>query len=97
MSLQIQSGNTEAAILARLIQSRTEMDSHVARYLLSLAFEPEDVERMNVLASRARDEGISPEEEAELDSYLHVGNLLTIVQSKARVYLKTHDVTPSFQ
>jgi hypothetical protein len=87
----VQPRNTEAAILARLIQSRTEMDSHVARYLLSLAFEPEDVERMNLLAARARDGDISSEEETELDSYLHVGNLLTIMQSKARVYLKTHD------
>jgi DNA-binding FadR family transcriptional regulator len=90
MGLQTtQQRNTEAAILARLIQSRTEMDSHVARYLLSLAFEPEDVERMNLLAARARDGNMAPEDAAELDSYLHVGNLLTIMQSKARVYLKT--------
>jgi hypothetical protein len=36
----VQPGNTQAAILARLIQARIEMDSHVARYLLSLTFEP---------------------------------------------------------
>ncbi len=87
----VQPGNTEAAILARLIQARTEMDSHVARYLLSLAFEPEDVERMNLLAARSRDGELSPEEAAELDSYIHVGNLLSIVQSRARLYLKTHE------
>jgi hypothetical protein len=98
MSLQIvQPRNTESTILARLIQSRTEMDSHVARYLLSLTFEPEDVDRMNVLAARSRDGEISPEEETELDSYLHVGNLLTIVQSKARVYLRTHEGSASPQ
>ena len=85
MGLQIQQRNTEAAILARLIQSKTEMDSHVARYLLSLDFEPEDVDRMNLLAERAREGALSAEEEAELDSYLHVGNLLTIMQSKSRV------------
>jgi DNA-binding FadR family transcriptional regulator len=95
MGLQIQPRNTEAAILARLIQSRTEMDSHVARYLLSLDFEPEDVERMNLLAERAREGGLSADEEAELDSYLHVGNLLTIMQSKSRVYLRTQEGTPS--
>ena len=77
MGLQIQQRNTEAAILARLIQSRTAMDSHIARYLLSLDFEPEDVDRMN--------------------SYLHVGNLLTIMQSKSRVYLRTQEGTPSPQ
>ena len=97
MGLQIQQRNTEAAILARLIQSRTEMDSHVARYLLSLDFEPEDVDRMNLLAERAREGGLSADEEAELDSYLHVGNLLTIMQSKSRVYLRAQEGTPSPQ
>ncbi len=91
MSAQIQPRNTEAAILARLIQSRTEMDSHVARYLLSLDFEPGDVERMNLLAERARQGDLSGDEAAELDSYLHVGNLLAIMQSKSRVYLRAHE------
>lgn len=87
----VQPRNTEAAILARLIESRTEIDSHVAKYLLSLDFQPDDVERMNLLGARSRAGLLSPDEEAELDSYLHVGNLLTIVQSKARVYLKTQE------
>lgn len=71
------------------------MDSHVARYLLSLDFEPEDVDRMNLLAERARGGGLSADEEAELDSYLHVGNLLTILQSRSRIYLRTQEDTPS--
>lgn len=87
----VQPGNTEAAILSRLIQARTEMDSHIARYLLSLTFEPADVERMNLLAGRSRGGELSAEEAAELDSYIHVGNLLSIIQSKARLYLKTHE------
>jgi hypothetical protein len=94
MGLEIRQRNTEAAILARLIQSRTEMDSHVARYLLSLDFEPDDVDRMNLLAERARDGELSADEEAELDSYLHVGNLLTIMQSRSRVFLRTQQGTP---
>jgi hypothetical protein len=97
MDLQIQPRNTEAAILARLIQSRTEMDSHVARFLLSLDFEPEDVDHMNLLAERARESGLSAGEEAELASYLHMGNLLTIMQSQARAYLRTHEGRPPTQ
>jgi hypothetical protein len=88
MSTQAASSNTEAAILARLIQSRDEMNHEVAQYLLSIDFSPSDVERMNVLSQAARDGTLSPEESSELDSYLHVGNLLAIIQSKARVYLK---------
>lgn len=73
------------------------MDSHIARYLLSLDFEPEDVDRINLLAERAREGGLSADEELELDSYLHVGNLLTIMQSRSRVYMRTQEVTPSPQ
>ena len=73
------------------------MDSHIARYLLSLDFEPEEVDRMNLLAERAREGGLSADEELELDSYLHVGNLLTIMQSRSRVYMRTQEVTPSPQ
>jgi hypothetical protein len=89
--------NTEAAIMARLIQSRTEMDAHVARYLLSFDFEPDDIRRMNLLAERAQAGNLSQEEAAELDSYLHVGNLLTMMQSKARRFLREQNDAPSRQ
>jgi hypothetical protein len=91
MSSQVASQNTEAAIFARLIQARSEMSHDVARYLLSFDFEPDDIARMNLLAERAREGNLSDEDTAELDSYMHVGNLLTIMQSKARAYLKIQD------
>jgi hypothetical protein len=62
------------------------MTREVAQYLPSFDFEPDDAARMNFLSGRAREGRLSAEEAAELDSYLHVGNLLTIMQSKARVY-----------
>ena len=89
MSTQTATPNTEAAILARLIQSREEMNCEIAQYLLAFDFSPSDIERMNFLSEAARNGTLSPEETAELDSYLHVGNLLTIMQSKARLYLKS--------
>ena len=52
---------------------------------------------MDSLAARASHGDISPEEATELDSYLHVGNLLTIMRSRARVYLKVHEASPSSQ
>ena len=88
MSSQVVTPNTEAAILARLIQARDSMSRDVAEYLLSIDFENSDVERMNSLAERAREGNLTPEEAAELDSYLHVGSLLSIMQSKARRLLQ---------
>ncbi len=65
--------NTEAAILARLIQARDSMSRDVAEYLVSIDFENSDIERMNILAERAREGNLTAEESAELDTYLHVG------------------------
>jgi hypothetical protein len=83
------SPNTEAAILARLIQARDSRSREVAEYLLSIDFDAGDLERMNRLGERAREGNLTAEETAELDSYLHVGSLLSILQSKARRLLKS--------
>jgi len=88
MSSQLIAPNTEAAIWARLLQAKESRSREVAEYLVSLDFEASDLERMNVLAEGARAGTLTPEETAELDSYLHVGSLLSIVQSKARRLLR---------
>ncbi len=89
MSPQVINPNTEATILGRLIQARASMSREVAEYLLSIDFDVSDTERMNVLAERAREGNLTPQESAELDSYLHVGSLLSDLQSKARRHLKS--------
>jgi hypothetical protein len=89
MSSQIITPNTEAAILGRLIQAKDNMSRDVAEYLLSIDFADDDTERMNVLAERAREGNLTAEEAAELDRYLHVGSLLSILQSKAGRFLKS--------
>jgi hypothetical protein len=91
MSSQLVTPNTEAAILARLIPPKEKLSREVAQYLLSIDFESSDVERMNRLAELARDGNLTAEENAELDSYLHVGNLLSILQSKARRLLQSEN------
>ena len=40
--------------------------------------------RMNELSELARQGKLTSQEQAELDSYLHVGNLLAVIQSKGR-------------
>jgi hypothetical protein len=94
MTSQTVSTNTEAAILARLLQSRKNMSRDVAEYLLSIDFEAGDIERMNMLSERAREGTLTGEETAELDSYLHVGSLLAILQSRARRFLKSDGALP---
>lgn len=85
MSSHSASANTEAAILARLIQiEQEELSRGAAEFLLSLRFDDRDTARMNELSELARQGKLSSEEQAELDSYLHVGNLLAVVQSKSR-------------
>jgi hypothetical protein len=97
MSSQVINPNTEAAILARLIQARDSSSREVAEYLLSIDFDAGDLDRMNRLSERAREGDLTVEEAAELDSYLHVGSLLSILQSKARRLLKSESPTPSRQ
>jgi hypothetical protein len=78
----------EPVIWARLMQSqKSEIPPEVARYLLSVEFGEGDRERMRYLADQSEEGALTPEEEAEFDSYLHVGNLLAVMQSKARVVL----------
>lgn len=89
MSSEVVTPNTEAAILGRLIESRGSMSRDVAGYLLTIDFDADETDRMNLLAERARQGNLSPEEGAELDSCLHVGSLLSILHSKARRLLKS--------
>jgi len=78
----------EPVIWARLIQAQNQAISpEVARYLLAIGFGESDRQRMEYLADRSEAGALTREEEAEYDSYLHVGNLLAIMQSKARTVL----------
>jgi hypothetical protein len=81
--------NTEAGILARLIRTRQDdLPRDAANYLLSLRFDDSDLSRMNELSERARAGTLAAADEAELDSYIHVSNLLAVMQSKARRSLR---------
>jgi hypothetical protein len=79
----------EPAIWARLIQMPKERISQdTARYLLSIQFGQADRARMEELADRSEAGALTADEEAELDSYLHVANLLTVMHSEARLALR---------
>jgi hypothetical protein len=85
MNSQFVGHNTEAGILARLIETRQEdLSRDAANYLLSVRFDDDDVSRMNELSESARAGTLATTEAAELDSYIHVSNLIAVMQSKAR-------------
>jgi hypothetical protein len=85
MNSQVTNPNTEAAILARLIQTeQQELPRGAAEYLLSIRFGDRDTARMNELSELPRQGNLTNDEQAELDSYIHVGNLLAVMQSKGR-------------
>src|SRR5437899_1311035 len=89
MSTRTITENTEAAILARVIEvDEFELTPDVARYLLSMHLPDADRDRVDELSAKARSGLLTEAEEAELDSYLHIGSLLGVMQSRARRLLK---------
>ena len=96
MSSQVITPNTEAAILARIIQTdERELTPDAARYLLAMRLPSSHEDRVNELSAKARAGSLTEVESQELDSYLHIGSLLAVMQSKARQLLK--HVPPSQQ
>ncbi len=86
---------SEAAIFSRVLEPEKPMLSDdAARSILALDFAPADRERMNALAAKARAGALSPAEDEELENFLRVGDLLAIMQSKARRTLRNGDTQP---
>jgi len=79
----------EPVIWARLLEGRKDdISPEAARYLLSIEFGESDRARMEELAERSEAGVLTQQEEAEFDGYLHIGNLLAVMQSKARIALR---------
>jgi hypothetical protein len=78
-----------AGIFARLWDApENRMSPKVARYVLKLGFPEGDRARMHELAVKNQAGKFSAEEREELFSYVTVGNILALLQSKARRRLK---------
>jgi hypothetical protein len=71
------------------------LSAEAARGIMRLDFSGADRERMNELAARNREGRISPAEEQELSNYIRVGQILGILQSKARRSLPRQEQTPT--
>lgn len=85
----VNSGMSEAAIFGRIFaDGKHTLTPGLARHILDLGFSADDTARMHELAVKNQEGRISPEELQELDAYIKVGDLLAILQSKARKRLR---------
>ena len=80
--------DAEAKLWARLLKSQPDdLTPETAKYFLRLGFTGQDQNRMQELASRSEQGTLTPTEAREFDTYLNIGNLLAVMQSKARLVL----------
>jgi len=63
----------------------------VARRLTELRADPEAQQRLDVLAEKANQGQLTPEEDDEYKQSIDAIDLLAILQAKARAYLRRHD------
>jgi hypothetical protein len=78
-------GLSEAALWGRLLEPvGATLSAEAARYLLNLRFPQSDLDRMRELAEKAREGSLILEEHIELDNYERVGQVLSLLKSKAR-------------
>jgi hypothetical protein len=78
-------GEHLAAIFGRLWDDRTAFTPAVARHVLALKFAEADLSRMRELNGKNRNGKLTADEAAELDDFLRAADLLSILQSKARM------------
>jgi hypothetical protein len=84
-----QNGASRAAIFVRLWETEGgKLPLPLARHILKLGFPKSDKTRMHELAVKNQQGLISATELEELDNYLQAGELLALLQSKARNTLK---------
>ncbi len=81
--------DAEPAIWARLIQApKAPIAPEAARYLLSIDFNEADHARMRTLMDKSNEGALVPDEKAELDGYVNIANVLSVMHSQARVALR---------
>jgi hypothetical protein len=88
MSADNASLDFEPAIWARLIEApKAPISLEAARYLISIGFGDADRARMEELMEKSNEGTLTPEEMAELEGYVNIANVLSVLHSRARVAL----------
>lgn len=84
----MQNGSAEN-VLERLLDPISRcLTPESARALLEMRADAGSEARVAELAARCNEGKLSAEEVAEYETYVHVGNIISILQTKARLLLK---------
>lgn len=85
-------GNTEAAILTRMIHpERADLPEEAAEAVLKLfGLDQSDSDRLHDLLVRNQDDALTTAEKDELETYLRVSMMIDLMHAKARHSLKQH-------
>jgi hypothetical protein len=79
----------ELAIWERVfVPDPRRLTADQARYLLGVRLAQADLDRINALSAKADEGTLEPAEKVELERYVHVGHLLSILKAKVRGRLK---------
>ena len=78
-----------ASVLDRLLEPVTRcLTPESARALVELRADADAQARIAELAEKCNEGQLTAEERREYETYVHVGNLIAILQAKARVLLR---------
>lgn len=83
--------NDSANVLDRLLDPISRcFGRKSARALIELQADPVAQARIEELATKCNEGRLSDKERREYETYVHIGNLVAILQAKARLFLKQH-------
>ena len=79
----------EADVLAEVLSAgQSTMSTELAQWLLTLHFTEVQQHRVQILADKGNEGTLTEAERLEVEKYRRVGNILSLLQSKARLALK---------
>ena len=79
---------SEVGILSRVLDAQLgNLPRETARSWLALTLPEADRRRLEDLSAKAKEDALSADEAALLEDYLHMGRLIDLMQSKARLSL----------
>lgn len=76
--------NTEAALWEKIIHPDGPMSRETAESILQLSIPADEQQQMHELARKNQAGLLTADEEAALDDYYRVGNLFSLLKSRAR-------------